>query len=74
MHDDTLEFCRGADREVPKKVTQRAVLSFVASVFNSIGSPCALYDENAHAFEGNLGSKVENSGTTKLIERTKRTS
>ena len=32
-----LEVCRGADKEVPTIVTQRAVLSFVASVFDPLG-------------------------------------
>ena len=34
VDDDTLEVCRGADKEVPKRVTQPTVLSFVASVFD----------------------------------------
>ena len=37
VDDDTLEACRGADDEVPKKVTQWAVLSFVASVSDPLG-------------------------------------
>ena len=34
VDNDTLEVCRGADKEVPIKITQQAVLSFVASVFD----------------------------------------
>ena len=37
VYNDTLEVCRGADKEVPNKTTQRAVLSFVASVFDPVG-------------------------------------
>ena len=33
MEADELEVCCGADKEAPVKITQRAVLSFVASVF-----------------------------------------
>ena len=39
VENDTLEVCRGADKEVPNKITQRAVLSFAASVFD----PLALF-------------------------------
>ena len=35
--DNRLEVCRGADKEVPKKFTQQAVLPFVASVFDTLG-------------------------------------
>ena len=34
VDNDTLEVCHGVDKEVPNKITQRAVLSIVASVFD----------------------------------------
>ena len=37
VNTDTLEACRGADKEVPNKITQRAVLLFVASIFDPLG-------------------------------------
>ena len=37
VDNDTLEVCRGTDKEVPNKISQRAVLSFVASVFEPSG-------------------------------------
>ena len=38
VNNDTLEDSRGADKEVPNKKTQRAVLSFVVSAFALWGS------------------------------------
>ena len=37
MEEDTLEVCRGVSKEIPSKITQRVVLSFVASVFDPLG-------------------------------------
>ena len=54
---DTLEVCRGADKEVTNKITQRAVLSFLASVLDPLGLFSPFYDENAHPTEDNLGRK-----------------
>ena len=37
VNNDTLEVCRGADKEVPNKIIQRTVWSFAASVFDPLG-------------------------------------
>ena len=37
VDNDTLNVCRGADKEVPNKIINRAVLSFVESVFDPLG-------------------------------------
>ena len=37
VDNNTLEACCGADKEVPNKMTQQAVVSFVASVFDLLG-------------------------------------
>ena len=37
VKSDSLEICRGMGKEVPVKVTQRAVLSQVSSVFDQLG-------------------------------------
>ena len=36
VDNNTLEVCRGADKEVPNKTTKGAVISFVASVFDPL--------------------------------------
>ena len=36
VENDTPDVCRGADKEVPNKIKRRAVLSFVASVFEPL--------------------------------------
>ena len=54
--NDTLEVCRGADKEVPNNIIQRAALSFVASVFDPLGH-FAPFPENAHPTADNLGQK-----------------
>ena len=37
VHSDTLEVCRGAEKEINGERTQRLVLSFVSSVFDPLG-------------------------------------
>ena len=37
VHEDNVEVCRGMQKEIPVKVTQRAVLSHVSPVFNPLG-------------------------------------
>ena len=37
VNNDTLEVCRGTDKEVPNRITQWRLLSFVASVFDPLG-------------------------------------
>ena len=36
MAEDTLEVCRGTSKDLPSRITQRVVLSFVASVFDPL--------------------------------------
>ena len=37
VHADNLEVCRGMQKEIPVKITQRAVLSHVSAVFDLLG-------------------------------------
>ena len=37
MESDSLEICRGSGKEVPTKITQRIVLSYVSFVFDTFG-------------------------------------
>ena len=36
VDNDNLEVCRGPDKEVPNKITHRAVLSFIVLVFDPL--------------------------------------
>ena len=54
MENDSLEVCRGATKEVPGKVTQRVVLSFVASVFDPFWSFCPSHNANEKSAEEDL--------------------
>ena len=50
MKENTLDVCSGASREIPNKITQGVVLSFVASVFEPLGV-FTFDDANANFFD-----------------------
>ena len=69
VDNDILEVCRGADKKVPNKITQRAVLSFVASIFDLLGI-FAPFTMRVRILLKTIWAKVDNSGTTKLKWKT----
>ena len=56
IDQDCLQVCRGPNKECPSELTQRVVLSFVSSVFDSMGFFCTIYDEDENAIEEYLDS------------------
>ena len=65
VDNTTQEVCRGADEEVPNKMTQPEVLLFVASVFDPLGF-FAPFTMRKRILLKTIGAKVDNSGMTKL--------
>ena len=50
---DNLEVCRGMQKEIPVKITQKALVSHVSAVFDPLGSD-SFHHKNATATETNL--------------------
>ena len=73
VYDDTLEVRRGVDKELPKKVTQRAVVFFVASVFDPLGL-FAPFTTRMRILLKAIWAESGQQWMTKLIKREKRTS
>ena len=72
---DSLIVCRGTEQEVPTKITQRIVLSFVSAFFDPLGI-CSinLHDKNAVPTQKHLGingtcmGQRVNSRTLKTVQ------
>ena len=63
---DSFEICRGMEKEVPAKVTQRVILSHVSSVFDPLGL-FSTFTVRMRKFRRNMG----NSGPKSYLQKTR---
>ena len=72
VETDSLIVCRGTEQEVPAKITQRIVLSFVSAVSDPLGICSPLHHTKAISTQKHLGSNWT-SMRQRVVSRTLKT-
>ena len=72
VNTDSPIVCRGTDQEVPAKITQRIVLSFVSAVFDPFWDMLTRHNKNVVSTQKHLGS-FETSMGQGFVSRTLKT-